>query len=219
MDIQELNLDIDVMKAILWQYNDAEKYQAILQAKQDWQEANNVGFSIDWIADVFDIRTANEFGLSVWSIILDIPIIIQAQQPSEVDIVFGMNEDDDGNFENSNFKPDGFTPQILGVDEARQVIMLRYFQLTSNGTVSQINGALYYLYKDKGDAYVIDNYDMTMTYIFGFALSSSLMYIFNNYDVLPRPAGVRIADINIIGSIPFGFNIYNKNFDNGNFEE
>jgi len=203
----------------LWQFNDAEKYQAILQAKQDWQNINNPGFVIDWVVDVFDIRTANDFGLSVWSIILDIPIIIQAQEPSGVDIVFGMNEADDGNFENSNFKPDGFTPQVLNVDEARQVIMLRYFQLTSNGTVTQINEAMDYLYKDLGGAYVFDNYDMTITYVFGFALSSSLLYIFNNYDILPRPAGVRIAYINIVISIPFGFDEDNENFDNGNFEE
>lgn len=218
MNIQQLDLSVNLMRSLLWQYNDAEKLQALIQAKQDWFNENNNKFWSDWVRDVFDVRTANEFGLKVWSIILNVPIIIQATEPAPGDIPFGFNEETDSNFEHSNFRRDGFTPQVLSADQARQVIILRYFQLTSNGTLTSINRALDYLYGDMGGAYVVDNYDMTITYIFRFPISSGLAYIFNNYDILPRPHGVRIDAINIVSAAPFGFDEFNNNFDNGTFE-
>jgi len=59
---------------------------------------------------------------------------------------------------------------------------------------------------------------MTMQYIFNFSISTELLYVFQNFDVLPRPAAVKLSIvINDVAALPFGFGIYNQNFNNGNF--
>ena len=219
MKTQEFDFSVDLLRAILWQYNDAARLQSLLQQKQDWYISNQEEFWIGWVRDVFDMRTANEFGLSVWSIILDIPIYVQAKEPSEEDPAFGFNWDDDGNFENSNFRRSGFQAQKLSIEQARTVLMMRYHQITTDGTVPHINEFLARMFGESGGAYVVDNGDMTITYVLGFTPPSRLSYIFANYDILPRPAGVRIADINIVPKIPFGFDEHNNNYDNGNFKD
>ena len=40
-----------------------------------------------------------------------------------------------------------------------------------------------------GPAWLIDYGDMNQRYVFDFPLTSDLRYLFDNYDVLPRPAG------------------------------
>ena len=82
--IQAFDFSVDLMRALLWQYNDAARLEALLRQKQTWYDANQSAFWSDWLADVFDLRTANDFGLSVWAIILDIPLIVaSAVDPSD----------------------------------------------------------------------------------------------------------------------------------------
>lgn len=216
MAIEEFDFSVDLLKAILWQYDNAEKMKSLLTKKQEWYLNNQTDFWDNWQRDVFNLETANEFGLSVWSIILRVPIIVTNQEP-DGEIKFGFDPATDGNFNNSNFSPQRFRAQELSSDSARLVLQLRYNQLVSNGTVIDTNRFLSYIFRDRGRAYVIDNYDMTIDYVFEFALPFSISYVLANYDILPRPAGVQISNINIVPQIPFGFEAFNNNFDQGNF--
>ena len=72
--IQEFDFSVDLLQAILWQYNNATSLQSLLNSEQAWVIENQTEFWENWLRDVFDLRTANEFGLSVWSIILGIPL-------------------------------------------------------------------------------------------------------------------------------------------------
>ena len=126
---QELDYSVDLLKAILWQYNDASRLQSILQSKQDWYDENQRDFWENWYNDVFNLQTANEFGLSVWAIILDIPIIVQVEPPDPDFIRWGFG----GyhlNYDNSNFAPASGGVQALTVEQARTVLRMRYFQIT-----------------------------------------------------------------------------------------
>lgn len=76
MRIQAFDYSIDLLQAILWQYNDAAKLQSLLEQKQTWYDEQYSEFWEDWYRDVFDLRTANDFGLSVWAILLNIPLTI-----------------------------------------------------------------------------------------------------------------------------------------------
>ncbi len=138
---------------------------------------------------MFDLATANYFGLSVWAIILGQPIVFNnSSDPGQVPWGFGT---DNENFENGNFATtQGFT-YALPVGAARTLLQLRYFQLTSSGTVPETNRMLKYVFGDQyGAAWVVDNHDMTQTYFFDFLLTAELTYIIKNLDALPRPAGV-----------------------------
>ena len=72
---------IDLDKAIDWQRSKATKLKALIEKKQAWYQANHCDFWNDWVTDVFNLETANEFGLSVWSIILDEPLFGLVDDP------------------------------------------------------------------------------------------------------------------------------------------
>lgn len=215
--IQQFDFDVDILQTILWQYNEATRLQSLLQQKQDWYNNNQTAFWDDWYRDVFDLRTANLFGLQVWAIILGQPIVFSnVSNPDKPTWGFG---DYHRNFNRGNFmSTDGFTYR-LSVETARVLLQLRYFQLTSSGTVPEINRILKSVFEENyGFAYLRDNLDMTQTYIFNFALPSDMRFLFNNYDVLPRPAGVG-SNYEVIVVETWGFGPDHENFDNGNFSE
>ncbi|WP_059215173.1 DUF2612 domain-containing protein [Escherichia albertii] len=82
--IQEFQFSVDLLRAILWQYNVAENLQGILERKKDWYVINHEQFWSDWYRDVFNMDTANSFGLSVWAIILGIPLVVTSDTPNQI---------------------------------------------------------------------------------------------------------------------------------------
>ena len=213
--IQEFDFSVDLLKAMLWQYNDAPNLLSILQQKQDWYDENQTAFWTDWYNDVFNLQTANDFGLSVWAIILDIPIIVATtpSNPADPGLFFGPLHK---NFTHGNFFRKGAGGVELTTEQARTVLRMRYYQITTKATVPEINQFMSILFADFGPAYVIDGLNMTAEYVLRFVPPSALAFIFKNYDILPRPAGVGVSYL-VLPDIPFGFEDGNENFDNGNF--
>lgn len=189
--IQLFDFSVNLLRAILWQYNEAANLQSLLVLKHLWYEENQKQFWDDWYVNVFDLNTANDFGLQVWSIILNIPIIVITAPPEtpKVGIFFG---DDHENFTNGNFAPGNGGTVELTVEQARQLLKMRYFQITTCGAAPEINQFFKTLFENDGPVYVRDNLDMTATYVFEFQPSSQLLYVLNKYDILPRPAGVAV---------------------------
>ena len=191
MKIQEFDYSVDLLKAILWQYNDAARLQSLLEQKAAWYAENQTQFWTNWYNNVFNLETADQFGLTVWSIILNIPIIVVTEppDPDKVGLFFG---DLHANFTHGNFAPAGGGSIVLQVEEARLVLRMRYFQITTRGAVPEINAFFAHLFADLGPVYVEDNLDMTATYVFGYQPSSAFVFVLNKYDILPRPAGVAV---------------------------
>lgn len=209
--IQRFNYSVDLLRAVLWQFNDASRLQSLLSDKSAWYEEHNAGFWDDWERDVFNMLTANDFGLAVWGIILDTPLSF-GLPGSGARPVFGF-----GNF-NRNFFDGTFGRDSSGVagltlEQKRLILRLRYFQLISDGSVTHIN---YVLKEVFGDGRVLDGYDMTASYVFSQALPSSILTLLDKFDLLPRPAGVEI-DILIDPADVFGFDPFYQNFNNGGF--
>ena len=212
--IQDIDYNVDLLKAILWQYEEAGALKTIIQKKQDWVNRVHSDFWSEWYRDVFNIDTANKFGLAVWGRILNISLgVDEPPQPGKISFGFGSNHT---NFNNGNFGVLSASSQQLTLDQQRLVIRMRYFQITCRPTVPEINEFLKYLFGSQGPAYVVDHLDMTMTYVFGFAPSSELQYILDNYELLPRPSAVKVNWISVSRE-SFGFGPYNLNFNNGNF--
>jgi hypothetical protein len=186
--------------------------------KQAWYDNNQSEFWTDWVRDVFDIRTANAFGLQVWSIILGIPLVINTSPSSDGDrFGFGDAGDDfNPNFTRGTFGQSTGGSVNLTVEQQRIVLRLRYFQLVGRNTVPEINKFMKMLFASQGLVYVVDNYDMTMSYVFGFAIDSGLAFILQQYDLLPRPSTVGI-DYAVYSTPVFGFGSFNLNFTRGSF--
>ena len=201
MNIQTFDYSVNILRALLWQYNAAPRLEAVLQQKQDWYDGAQQGFWEDWYRDVFDLRTANDFGLSVWAIILNLPLAaVSSNEPGPQDI-FGFASDD-FNFSNGNFEPVVAFP--LTTEQRRLVLQLRYFQLVTRGTVPELNFFLDYLFGPMGGAFVDDGLQMNGRYVFLF-------------DLLPRPAGVRVDFVSLPEAFGWGFGRFHLNFTNGNF--
>lgn len=212
--IQAFDFSVDLLRALLWQYNDAENLQGLLQQKQDWYNTAYQGFWDDWLVDVFDLRTANDFGLAVWAIILNVPLVLetQADDPDKPIWGFGVYRE---NYGNGNFAA---SPVIaLTTEQRRLVLRLRYFQLVTTGCVPEINAFMAYLFQNDGLVYVNDGLNMKARYVFSFPVDSNLDMVLSQFDLLPRPAGVEVDYVVVGEADGWGFGRYHENFNNGNF--
>ncbi len=212
MKIQSFDFSIDILKVLLWRHSQAENLQALLQDKQDAIDELNKDFWNQWIVDIFNLDTANDFGLSVWSAVLDLPITLDGSTDDTINSNFGF-----GSFR-KNFNNGSFTTAdgtvILTTEEARLALKLRYYQLVTRATVPECNKIVADVFE--GIVYVIDGLNMVIGYVFEETPSAGVRLILDNYDLLPRPSGVKVNYIYSPGS-SFGFGGFRKNFENGNY--
>lgn len=217
MKIQALDYSVDLLRNLLWQYNEAERLEKLIQLKQDWYDRSQSEFWADWVTDVFDLQTANDFGLSVWAIILDIPLVVTPDPDPPDKPIWGFGSGNTRvNFTNGNFASTsgGFG---LTTAQKRLVLRLRYFQLVGRGTIPEINDFMARLF-GPSVVYANDTGGMRLRYVFSAPPSSALELVLTAYDLLPRPAGV-LVDYVVAGEDGdgWGFGRYRQNFNNGNF--
>src|SRR5206468_1560066 len=148
-----------------------------------WYLQNQTNFWNSWYRDVFNLATANQFGLIVWSIILGLPLYVNAPPVSGAP-TFGFSGSVTGavNFDGGILGEVNGSSELLPINTQRIALQLRYFQLTSSGTVPEINRVLQYVFSGYGRAYLLDGHDMTQAYVFDFPLTWDLNYLFTNYD-------------------------------------
>lgn len=212
--IQEFNnFAVDLKQSILWQYNEATNLLSLIDAKQNWYSVYQSGFWGVWVEIVFNLQTVDIFGAAIWSIILDVPLLV-SDQPYVAAPTWGFNayaptfptlENNYEDFEHGNFSP--LNQDLnLNLEQQRWMLRLRYFQLTTLTNVAgfapnltySINAFLNYLCTDNdisypGTIYVLDNFDMTMTYHFTSPdFPTALFNVIRDLDIWPRPAGVGI---------------------------
>lgn len=212
--IQQIDTAVNLAQALLWQYNEATSLQSLILQKQTWYNQSQSGFWNDWYTDVFNLKTANYFGLSVWAIILNQPIIFNnVGDPDKVSWGFGTYH---ANFTRGNFSSkDGFSFQ-LSAESARIILRIQQYKVIGVCCVPEINRMLADVFADYGKAFLVDNHDMTQNYYFTFSLPTDLRFIFSKADILPRPAGVKSSFSEEVFQ-SFGFGENHQNFTNGNF--
>lgn len=93
------------------------------------------------------------------------------------------------------FSGDSLTDNFQLSDAAfRVLIFAKALSNISDGSIPSINQLLLNLFPHRGNCYVIDNLDMTMTYEFKFLLTTVEAAIIEQTGVLPKPCGV-LADV------------------------
>lgn len=207
---------IDLDKALDWQRSKAPMLQELILKKQAWYEANHCAFWNNWVTDVFNLDTANEFGLSVWSIVLDEPIF-PAEMASPLDYpTFGFNADDDFNFNNGSFGKNGSMFNFT-TEQRRIILKLKaYILLRMSGSVPEINSAMARIFSP-GAIVCLDGLDMTLSYLINSEPLLSFISQIKARDLLPRPAAVSIKTVIDASTDAWGFGDNFENFDNGNF--
>ena len=198
----------DLTKALLWRHNDAVNLQALINNKQAFYDEQVTQFFDEWYRDVFNLDTANDFGLTVWGIILDFPVSVNDTPSHQANSAFGFGEYRK-NF-GSQFAPSDETLS-LSSEVARIVLKLRFYNLVTRATIPECTAIVKEVFKDYGECYCLDGLNMTIRYVFNFDLPSSIRQILNNFDLLPRQNSVEAVYIDSPNS-RFGFGQYRKNF-------
>lgn len=207
--IQKFNFDMDLLRVIPWGKDNAPNLTALLGHKAEWYKKHHSEFWTQWERDVFNLGTANDFGLNVWAIILDLPIYTNPEESPPTFPAFGF-ADFGLPFDQGYFATSGNLANALTLEQRRMLLLLRWMCLVSDGTMHSINRDLLRVFK--GTAYCLDGLDMSLSYIFTQNPSSLMISLMKTYDLLPRPAGVK-AHILIKPRDAFGFDPYGVAFD------
>lgn len=207
--------ELNLSAAIDWQRGSADKLNKLIQLKQAWYDNNHCSFWDGWAVDVFDLRTANEFGLSVWSIILDLPLFDQSERSRDdyPAIYFGSNRK---NFSNGNFGQNASTVDNLTVDQKRIMLQLKAFIMHMRSSTHEINVKMTELFGFRS-VYVLDNLDMSYTYVINNPEMITFISVIQDYDLLPRPNCVSVDVVIGSDSTPYLFGSSRDNYNNGNF--
>jgi hypothetical protein len=213
--IQPFEQNANVLPSILWAYENAPKFVAMIQAQQAWIEENQNKFWTDWYRDVFDVDTANTFGLSVWARILEVSLSVETQ-PVSTNASWGFGASRQ-NFNHGNFGRDRSGQIVLTLAQQRLVIRLRLAQIITRPTAYYINEMLDAIFNTPGRTiYAYDTLDMGfITYVFSFTPDAQTKFILENYDLLPRPSTLGAKWI--AHRPAWGFGPNRLNFNNGTF--
>lgn len=141
---------------------------------------------------VWNVATAEGYGLDVWGRIVGVGRVLKIQSRGRH---FGFNEAGNINITGFNVAPfyDGSAltqNHLLTDDGFRSLIYAKALANICDGSVAAINQVLLTMFPGRGGCYVQDNLNMTMTYTFRFRLNSVESAIVSQSGVLPRPAGV-----------------------------
>lgn len=210
MRIQPFDFTIDVLKVIPWMSDQSPNLRQILEKYQLWYNRQHTEFWQNWEKDVFNLNTANDFGLNVWSIILNLPLYIPVKASPKDYPAFGFAPFGK-NFDNGNFATETDYVAGLTTEQKRQLLKLRMWQITSSGSMPDINRAMADVF-GPGFAYALDGLDMSITYVFTDYLPGTMLSIIQKFDILPRPSGVKARYL-IAPRNAFGFDPYGENFD------
>lgn len=155
MNIQQFDYSTNLLQVVLWQYDQATNILSLLNSKQNWYNINQTNFWENWYGSVFNlsnpdltistdpkIQTEVNFGLAVWSIILNVPLFVATEGLIDTE-VWGFNAFDptfpDLVNENVNFTngPFYFGP-VINLTPAQQqfLLLLKYYNTFTRGNVA-----------------------------------------------------------------------------------
>lgn len=178
----------DVWSTIISQYANSPILTTLILNLFDYldQTAN-----LDAFYDtIFNVATAQGYGLDVWGRIVGVSRVLQVQSGDN----FGFQEAIPGSdpFGQGAFYTGAQTTSnvALSDDAFRLLIFAKAAANITDGSIPAINQILLGLFPARGNCYVTDGLNMTMTYTFAFALTPVELAIVESSGVLPKPVGV-----------------------------
>lgn len=185
---------MDISDTILSQYANQPRLNIMIRSFA--QAIDPDAFGDLWYSRVFNPLTARGWGLDVWGRIVGVNRVLQVDQGAYI----GFSELASGVPSNSVAPFNGgiwYTGQpstgnyALTDDAFRRLVFAKAAANITDGSITSINSILSILFSDRGGAYVADNRDMSMTYVFEFQPDPVDLSIVYRSGVLPRPVGVK----------------------------
>lgn len=196
---------IDYLETVISQYANSPR---LLQLLSNWNEDLDPRVDLDlFYESVWNIATAEGYGLDVWGRIVGVSRTIRS--PSPTGDVFGFSE-------GAGYQPFGQAPFYsprssltnitLSDADFRTLILVKAMSNISGCSTPVLNAALTQLFGTSGRSYVIDAGGMKIRYVFEFILSSQEYAILTTSGAIPKPAGVEMTVLQIDPETTFGFN-------------
>ncbi|WP_391529665.1 DUF2612 domain-containing protein [Photorhabdus akhurstii] len=189
---------------ILAQYAASPKLNSLIRS------FNAVVSSVEFINTFYDliwnIDTANTYGLDVWGKIVNVSRWLIVNENVKY-IGFGEallnvpTKTDPNPFDQAPFYAGESKTKTIELSDQmyRKLIMMKAMSNISDCTIPNINRMLVYMFSDSGRAYITDDGNMKMSYVFEFQLSTAELAIVQTSGALPYPVGVSVA---IVQRIP-----------------
>ncbi len=160
-------------------------------------QAQNLDAFYDYM---FNVATAQGYGLDVWGAIVGVSRTLHivgtqkylgfAEATTLSADPFGQSPFYSGAPVTSNFN--------LSDNAFRTLIFAKALANISDGSIKSINQILLNLFPNRGNCYVTDGLNMTMTYTFAFKMSSVELAIVSQSGVLPKPTGVSATIVQLV---------------------
>lgn len=181
-------------ETLLSQYVSSPTLVALIESLND---AIDPAADIDsFYSSIWNVSTAVRYGLDVWGRIVGVDRLLAV---SAQNVYFGFGEaflhSSTQGSQPFNQQPFYSGPQAtqnyaLGDTDYRTLILAKAATNISDGTIPSINAILRYLFGSYGNAYVEITGAKTMNYRLRFTPTNVQIAIFQNTNVIPRPAGV-----------------------------
>jgi hypothetical protein len=199
---------IDYERTLISQYANSPTLARLIQNMNEYIDPR--AFWASFYSDVWNVDTAQGFGLDIWGNIVGVSRLLQI--PGNDPIV---------GFDNASFPKDWFpmsegrfamegevtTAYELPDDAYRVLILTKALANIITTTAPAMNQLLRNMFPGRGRAFVRDNGNMSMTFVFNFRLTTVEYAILTQSGALPHPAGVFYSVV-VIPTGLFGFQGY-----------
>ena len=192
-------IPFDLLKTVISQYANSDTLTQLIENMDECldQTANFSSlFDLIWNVD-----SAQGYGLDVWGRIVGVVRTLTVASGE----FFGFSQQSPTV---DTFGPGGSSPFYSGValtnnysltDSAfRTLIFAKALANICDGSIQAINQILLNLFPNRGDCYVTDGENMTMTYTFKFVLTPVEQAIVAQSGVLPKPVGVTATVVQVV---------------------
>lgn len=145
------------------------------------------------VNDNLSLKTAKEGGLDLWGQLLHISRYLPSDDTTAKGYTYF-------NFNRKNFNSgllfyNKNNPDYIALADEyyRQVLLIMLQNMNVFPSIPQVNVFALDAFSNYGQVYVKDSTDMSyQVYVFNTQLPDWLKFMFSNYDILPRPAGVGV---------------------------
>lgn len=199
----------NVRDTILTQYAASPNLRSLIESFNTTMDMSD--FTEGFLTTIWDISTAEDYGLDVWGKIVGVSRLLNVPQQTTY---FGFDEalissadDSPKPFDEAPFY-EGLqltTTVRLANDGYRKLILAKAMANITDCSIPSLNNALNYLFEGEGDAFVAITGVMSMSYVFSFNLTPVEWAILLNSNAIAKPAGVSVSIMSLDFDNTFGF--------------
>ena len=211
------NFVLDLSRCWLWQYDQAPNLNGIMRNQEVFFKEYLQNFLVSFVSNIFNLNTANDFGLNIWRKILSAEkldasfvcqnLCFEATDEAGVynfcfaspDNTFHYIWSDNKQFRTSDTVIDDLDLVLVSIRDViyRRYLISRLMIYYMRGTLPEIQNYLTWLYPEAGAVVTSDN-DMTYKYEFTAPLNVEEQALFDlqtlHGGILPEICGVQSND-------------------------